>query len=61
MSSSSLSIAAGEANGQTPCERGGASPMSAPPVPVVSAAATSPDDGGEALGSFFGPMEVEGS
>jgi hypothetical protein len=33
MSSSSLSIAAGEENGRTPCGRGGASPVSAPPYP----------------------------
>jgi hypothetical protein len=34
--------------------------VSAPPVPTVSAAATSPDGSGEASGSFFGPVEGRG-
>jgi hypothetical protein len=61
MSSSSLFITASEANIRTPCGRGGASPMRAPPVPAALAAATSLDGGGEAPGSFFGPAEGEGS
>jgi hypothetical protein len=43
--SSSLSIATDEANGRTPCERSGASHVSALPLSVAEPAVTLPDGG----------------
>jgi hypothetical protein len=48
ISSSSLSIAAGEANDRTPCGQSGASPVSVPPLSAAEVAETLPDGDGVA-------------
>jgi hypothetical protein len=63
--SSSLSIAFGEANGQTPCGRSGRSPVSLLPLSAAEAAETLPDCGRIAPvasgATFFGRWSRRGA